>query len=173
MSTYSAWLVPIIVCGIPLFGLLRGIPVYAEFVEGAREGLLLAARLLPYLAAIVVAISALRASGAMDWLVGALAGPMGALGLPAEILPLAAIRPISGSGALALTADLMRQHGADSAIGRLACVVQGSTDTTLYIIAVYFGSVGVRRVRHALACGLVADAVAVFASVYLCRWWFG
>lgn len=165
----GVWLVPLFILIVLLSGWLRRVPVFEQFAEGAKESLGMVARLFPFLLAMLVAISILRASGAMDAFVRLLGPLLSRLHWPPETLPLALLRPLSGSGAMAVTADLLRRYGPDSLIGLIASTMQGSTDTTLFIITVYFGSVGVKQIRHALAAGLIADLVAMLAAVYLCN----
>ncbi len=169
----SEWVVPILICGIPLYGFLRGVPVYESFVEGGREGLRIAARILPYMIGIFVAMGVFTASGAMDLLSGAFSGLLHLIGLPAEVLPLALVRPLSGSSALGITASILHEQGPDSFAGRLASTMQGSTDTTFYVLSLYFGSVGIRRGRHAALAGLLGDLAGILASLYVCRLFFG
>ena len=158
---------------IPLYGLAKKQPVYEQFVAGAAEGVGMALQILPYLMAMLLSIAVFRASGAFAALASLLSPLTGALGVPGEVLPLALMRPLSGSGALALTADVISQAGPDSFPGLLASVMQGSTDTTFYILAVYFGSVGVKRYRYALTVGLSADMMSFIASLLVCRFFFG
>jgi len=171
----SPWVLPSLMVGFLLFGWFRGVRLYEAFVAGARGGLEVAARILPYLVAVLVAVGMLRASGALDALVGWVGPFTAAIGLPAEALPVALTRPLSGSGAFALLASLLQDPavGPDSYTGLLASTLQGSTETTFYVIAVYFGAVQVRRLRHALAPALIADATGVLASVAACRFLFG
>lgn len=169
LSAISVWLVPLFVLMVLLSGWLRRVAVFDQFAEGAKESLGMVARLFPFLLAMLVAISILRASGAMDAFVKLLGPVLNRLNWPGETVPLALLRPLSGSGAMAVTADLLKRYGPDSLIGLIASTMQGSTDTTLFIVTVYFGSVGVKRIRHALAAGLVADLVAMIAAVYLCN----
>lgn len=158
-----------------LAGMRKKLNVYDAFIEGAKEGFATAVRIIPYLVAILVGIGVFRASGAMDmlidgikWLVAALGGNTDFVGA----LPTALMKPLSGSGARGMMVDAMSTYGADSFVGRLACVFQGSTDTTFYILAVYFGSVGVRYTRHAVACGLLADLAGVIAAIAICYLFF-
>jgi len=173
LDLISKWAIPVVVCFIPLYGYLRGVKVYEAFVEGAQEGLELAVRVVPFMVAIFVAMGVFRASGAMDLLVAWLQPVLALLGVPGEILPLALIRPLSGGAALGITAELIRTYGPDSFIGRLASTMQGSTDTTFYIVTLYFGSVGIKNPRYALTAGLVGDAVGFIASLVAVRLVFG
>lgn len=156
-------------------GIRKKINVYDAFVEGAKEGFTTAVRIIPYLIAMLVAIGVFRASGAMDWLIDG-AGYLFALtGLPSDwiaALPTAIMKPLSGSGARGLMIDTMTAYGADSLVGRLSCLFQGSTDTTFYILAVYFGSVGISKTRHAVACGLLADLVGIIAAIFIAYMFF-
>jgi spore maturation protein SpmB len=150
--------------------------VYEAFIEGAKEGFSVAIRIIPYLVAILVAVGVFRASGALDYLVSGLGRMFAALGLPTDFvpaLPTALMKPLSGSGARGMMVDAMQTHGADSFVGRLASTFQGATDTTFYIIALYFGSVGIRKPRYAVACGLVADLVGIVAAIFIAYLFFG
>ena len=165
-----------IVVGFILAGVRKKVNVYDAFIEGAKDGFSTAVRIIPYLVAILVGIGVFRASGAMDWLVDGIAWLVGLTGADAEwvgALPTALMKPLSGSGARGMMVDAMVTYGADSFVGRLSCIFQGATDTTFYILAVYFGSVGVRYTRHAVACGLLADLAGVVAAVAICYFFFG
>lgn len=146
--------------------------MYEVFCEGAREGFDTAIHILPYLVAMFVAIGVFRASQAMDALLSLLSGPVALLGIPAELLPLALLRPLSGSGALGYLAELLSEHGPDSLIGLIASTMQGSTETTFYVLTVYFGAVGVRKARHAVTVGLLADFAGFIAAVIAVKWVF-
>ncbi len=172
VSLFSRYIIPLLLFLIPFYAWCKGVPVYETFVRGAGEGLKLAVRILPYLVAMLVVINIFRASGALQGLAAFLSPVTSFLGIPAEVVPLALMRPLSGSGALGISADLINTYGPDSFIGRLASVMQGSTDTTFYILTVYFGSVGLKRYRHALAAGLLADTVSFIAAACLCRLFF-
>lgn len=157
-------------------GLLRRINVYDAFIEGAKEGFTTAVRIIPYLVAILVAVGVFRASGAMQLLTDSIAWGVRACGLNTDFvgaLPTAFMKPLSGSGARGLMLEAMKTYGADSFVGRLSCIFQGSTDTTFYILAVYFGSVGVKFTRHAVACGLLADLAGVVAAIMVAYVFFG
>ncbi|MFW5452902.1 nucleoside recognition domain-containing protein [Thioalkalivibrio sulfidiphilus] len=171
----APWIIPSLVMGFLAFGLLRGVRIYEVFVDGAKEGFQVAVRIIPYLVAILVAVGMLRASGALGAFV-ALLGPItGPLGLPAEALPMALLRPLSGSGAYGVMASIINDPaiGPDSYVGLLVTTLQGSTETTFYVLAVYFGAVGIRRLRHALPAALTADLVAVIAAVFAVSFLFG
>jgi len=173
VSALSAWVIPVIVAFIPLYAATRKIPVYESFVDGAKDGFQTAVKMIPHLIAMMVAISVFRASGAMDLLLSLMKPFFDLAGVPGEIFPLAILRPITGSGSLAYTADLMKQFGPDSMIGRIASTMQGSTDTTLYVLTVYFGAVGIRKTKYALKVGLAADLIGFAASVIICILIFG
>lgn len=169
----SYWVLPAVIAGIVLFGWTRGVKVYASLVEGAKEGFEVALRILPYLVAILVAVGMLRASGALDLFVRALEPLTGRVGLPVEVVPLAVLRPLSGSGSFALMGEILSKNGPDSYVGYLASTLQGSTETTFYVLAVYFGAVGVRRTRHALPACLLGDLAGMTAAVFIVRVLFG
>lgn len=173
LDTISLWAVPFMLAVIPAFGALRGVKVYDTFIEGAEEGLQVTVRIIPFLVGMMVALGVFRASGAMDLLARLISPVTSWLGFPMEILPLMIVRPLSGAGALAVTADLLKTHHPDSFIGRLASIMQGSTDTTFYVLTVYFGSVGVRKARYAPAVGLLADLAGFLSALYVCNWFFG
>ena len=159
-----------------LAGVRRRINVYDAFIDGAKEGFQTAVRIIPYLVAILVGIGVFRASGTMDMLVDGIAWVVSACGGDTDFvgaLPTALMKPLSGSGARGLMVDAMTTYGADSFVGRLACIFQGSTDTTFYILAIYFGSVGIRHTRHAVACGLLADLAGVIAAIGMAYLFFG
>lgn len=161
----SVWIMPTLIFGMVLIGVVRRVPVYEAFIKGAKEGFNLGIMIIPYLVAILASIGMLRGSGALDAIVGWISPITGPLGMPGEALPLAIMRPLSGSGAFGLTSELIQTHGPDSYIGNLVSTMQGSTETTFYVLAVYFGSVGVHRYRHAMYAGLVADFMGVVGSI--------
>ena len=174
VTEVSRYIIPLLLVGIPFYGLIiKKVRVYETFVVGAKDGFTIAIRIIPYLVAILVAIGMFRASGALDLLLNFLSPVLTFIGFPPENLPLALMRPLSGSGSLGLLTDLINQHGPDSLIAKIGATMFGSTETTFYVLAVYFGSVGIRKTRHALAAGLFADAVGVFSAVYICRFFFG
>jgi len=172
LSAVSVWAVPAILVVVPLVGLVRGVKVYEVFVEGAKEGFEVAIRIIPFLVAILVAIGMFRGSGAMDLLTDAVRPVLSAVGFPAELLPLAVVRSLSGSGSLALMTDAATVSGGDSLLARMAATMYGSTETTFYVLAVYFGAVGIRKTRHAVPAALIADFVAMVTAVVVCRWMF-
>ena len=166
----------LIIIGFILAGIRKKVNVYDAFVEGAKEGFTTAVRIIPYLVAILVAIGVFRASGAMDYLIGGIEKAVELCGINSDFvggLPTAIMKPLSGSGARGLMVDAMTTYGADSFVGRLACIFQGSTDTTFYILAVYFGSVGIAKTRHAVPCGLIADAAGIISAIFICYLFFG
>ena len=168
-GTVSTWLVPLLLLLIPALAAARHVRVYEAFVEGAREGFDVGVRIIPYLVAILVAIGMFRASGAMELLATFLSPVTDLVGMPAEVLPAALMRPLSGSGTLGVVSELMKTHGPDSFVGVLAGTLYGSTETTFYVLAVYFGAVGIRRTRHAVAAGLAGDVAGILAAVLVCR----
>ncbi|MDI9463180.1 MAG: spore maturation protein [Bacillota bacterium] len=168
VQTAAAWAIPLFLFVVLLYAAAKKVDLFATFTEGAAEGFQTAVALIPYLVAMLVAIGLLRSSGALDIVTSLLSPVLQKINLPGEILPLAFLRPLSGSGALGMTAEILQDHGPDSFIGRLASTMQGSTDTTLYILTVYFGSVGIRRTRHALVTGLIADFTAFAVAVAVC-----
>jgi spore maturation protein B len=173
LEAISVWAIPLVVAGVPLYALTRKVKVYPVFVEGAKEGFQVAVRVIPPLVAVVVALGMLRASGAMDGLASLLAPLTSRIGIPASVLPMVLVRPLSGGAALGVVADVLRSEGPDSYAGRLASVMAGSTETTFYVLAVYFGAVGVTRYRQALPAALLADLAGFAASVVAVRFLFG
>lgn len=160
----------LLVAGIPFYGMLRGVKVYESFVEGAKDGFQIVIKIIPFMVAMLVAIGMFRASGGFDLLARWLAPYLSAIGMPVDILPLALIRPFSGSAANGVLADIIHTHGGNAYISHLAGTIMGSTETTFYVIAVYFGAVNIRRTRHAIPAGIAADVVGIFASIFICRW---
>ena len=173
VESVSKLAIPFMLSVFPLYAALRRVKVYEEFVDGAKEGFDVAIRIIPYLVAILVAMGMFRAAGGIDLLSHALGPVMRAIGFPPPLLPMVLMRPLSGSGTLGLFAELVKQYGPDSIISRMGGTIFGSTETTFYVLAVYFGSVAVKRTRYALPAGLIADTVGVIASVILCKLVFG
>jgi len=169
VQAVSRWALPVMLVGIPFYGYVKGVRVFEAFVEGAQEGFWLAVKILPYLIGILAALYVFRMSGCLDLVVKAAAFLLKPLGVPGEVLPLFLVRPLSGSGALGITAELLRRWGPDSYIGRLASTVQGSTDTTFYVITLYFGSIGIRNTRHTLPIALLGDLTGFLAATLICR----
>ena len=169
VSLFSYFVIPLLLVGFPLYGLYKKVPVYESFVEGAKEGFQVAVRIIPYLVAILFAIGMFRASGAMDFLVTALRPALGLIGFPAEVLPMAIVRPLTGSGSAGIVVDMINQFGEDSLFVKMAATMFGSTETTFYVIAVYFGAVNIKKTRHAVPAGLVADFAAMLVAVWAVR----
>ncbi len=172
LQAISIWAVPVLLVGITFAGIVRKVKVYDVFIEGAKEGFGVAVKIIPFLVGILVAIGMFRASGAMELLLSMLRPVATATGFPVELIPLGILRSLSGSGSLALTTDLIKTHGPDSLLGRMAATLYGSTETTFYVLAVYFGAVGVRRTRHAVPAALIGDLAAAVATVAVCMWMF-
>jgi spore maturation protein B len=172
LDALSLWAMPVLLVVIPLVGILRGVKVYDVFIEGAKEGFEVAIKIIPFLVGILVAIGMFRGSGAMDLVTAGLRPLVAPVGFPPELVPLAILRSLTGSGSLAFTTDLIKTNGADSLIARTAATMYGSSETTFYVLAVYFGAVGVRRTRHAVPAALIADLVAAVAAVAVCAWMF-
>jgi spore maturation protein B len=172
LDAISLWAMPVLLVAIPAVGIIRGVKVYDVFIEGAKEGFDVAIRIIPFLVGILVAIGMFRGSGAMDLLTAVLRPIVAPIGFPPELVPLGILRSLTGSGSLAFTTDLIKSHGPDSVIGRTAATMYGSTETTFYVLAVYFGAVGVRRTRHAVPAALISDIVAALAAAMVCAWMF-
>ena len=172
LQQISIWAVPVLLVGITLAGMLRKVKVYDVFIEGAKEGFEVGVKIIPFLVGILVAIGMFRASGAMELLLAGLRPLAAATGFPADLIPLAILRSLSGSGSLALTTDIIKTQGPDSLLARMAATMYGSSETTFYVLAVYFGAIGVRRTRHAVPAALVGDVVAAIATVAVCLWMF-
>lgn len=168
----SNWILLAFVAGIPLYAAYKKINVFDAFVTGAKQGFETSVSIIPYLVAMLVAIGMLRASGFFELLSALLAPAMSAIGMSPDLLPLALIRPFSGSASTGIMAELVHQHGGDSVISKTAATMMGSTETTFYVIAVYFGAVGIKRTRHAIPAGLLADFAGVVSSVVICRYFF-
>lgn len=173
ISILGVFVLPLILVGFPLYGLWKRVPVYETFVEGAKEGFQVAVRIIPYLVAILFAIGMFRASGAMDFLVVTLDPVLSLIGFPGEVLPMAIIRPLTGSGSAGIVVDLINQFGEDSLFVKMAATMFGSTETTFYVIAVYFGAINIKKTRHAVPAGLIADVTAMLVAVWIVRLLFG
>ncbi|MCW8446294.1 spore maturation protein [Legionella anisa] len=169
----SNWMLIVFIVGIPLYGAIKKINVFDAFIVGAKQGFDTILSIVPYLIAMIVAIGMLRASGFFSLIANLLASLLAMIGMPPEVLPLALIRPFSGSASTGMMAELVHQYGGDSLISKIAATMMGSTETTFYVIAVYFGSIGIRRTRHAIPAGLFADLAGIIASVIVCRYLFG
>ena len=168
IETISVWAIPVVFFAVVVTGYVKKVKVYEVFVEGAKEGFEIAIKIIPFLVAILAAVGMFRESGAMDMLVRLISPVTGLFGYPAEALPMAIMRPLSGSGSLGLMSELINTHGPDSFIGRLASTMMGSTETTFYIVALYFGSVSIRKQRHSVPACLIADAVGLIAAFVVC-----
>jgi spore maturation protein B len=173
VATISIWIMPCLIGFVLVYATFKRVATYEEFVEGGKEGFSIAVSIIPYLVGMLVAITVFRASGALAFMISSIQPFLTAVGIPSDIVPLALIRPISGTGALAMTSDLIATHGTDSFIGRLASTMQGSTDTTLYILTVYFGAVGIKRMGDALKVGLLADLVGIISAIIVVSLVFG
>lgn len=173
ITIVSTWIIPCFILIVLLVATYRNLPTYELFVDGGKEGIKMAFTLLPFLLGMIVSISILRSSGALDAFILLIAPLLTFIGVPPEIVPLALIRPISGSAALGMTTELTEFYGPDSFIGRLAATMQGSTDTTLYILTLYFGAVGIKRMNYALKVGLLADLVGITVSIIIVTIVFG
>jgi spore maturation protein SpmB len=171
LNALSTWLIPMLISGLLIFGYLRGVKIYEALTDGAKEGFTTAVRIIPFMVAIFVAIGMFRASGAMDIMITVLSPLTSAVGMPAEALAMALMRPLSGSGAFGLMSEIINQSP-NSFLADLVSVIQGSTETTFYVLAVYFGAVGIRRTRHALPAALCADAAGISAAVLISNLWF-
>ena len=173
IALLSFFVIPAMLVGFPLYGLYKRVPVYEAFVEGAKEGFQVAVRIIPYLVAILFAIGMFRASGAMDFMADALGPLLALVGFPAEVLPMAIIRPLTGSGSAGVVAEMIQVYGEDSIFVKMAAVMFGSTETTFYVVAVYFGAVNIKKTRHAVPAGLTADLAAMLIAVWTVRLLFG
>jgi spore maturation protein B len=165
VQSFSIWFIPLLIGFILLYGTYKKVPTYETFVEGGKEGFSIAINIIPFLVGMLVAISVFRASGALDYVMFAMRPIFSLFHIPAEVVPLGLMRTISGTGALGMTSDLIATHGPDSFIGRLASTIQGSTDTTFYVLTVYFGAVGIKKMKYALKVGLLADLIGFIASI--------
>ncbi|QXM06872.1 spore maturation protein [Crassaminicella indica] len=172
LNFISIMIIPILITIILVHGMIKKVNIYEAFVEGAKEGFQTAIRIMPYLIAIFLAIGIFKDSGALNIFIKILSPITKLFGVPSEVLPLAIMRPISGSGSLGILKDLVGTYGPDSFIGRLACTMMGSAETIFYTMAVYFGAVGIKRGRHTLPAALISHIAAIFASVWVCRWVF-
>jgi spore maturation protein B len=170
---FSSLVIPLLLSAVAVCGLGKKVDVYAALTHGAEEGLTVLLRVIPSLVGLLTAVGMFRASGAMDWLTNLFAPLLELVGVPPETTPLMLIRPVSGSGALAVASDLMTAYGPDSYIGRVAAVMLGSTETTFYTIAVYYGSAGIHKTRHTVPAALAADLTGFFASALAVRLFFG
>jgi spore maturation protein B len=169
----SNWAIPVIVLLIVTYGAIKRVKVYELFVEGAKEGFNVGVKIIPYLVAILVAIAIFRASGAMDAMAAAISPILAPFGVPPEVLPMMIVRPLSGSGALGVMTEGLKSYGPDSLIGNTLSTMMGSTETTFYVLAVYLGSVAVRKTRHAVPAALLGDLAGLFTAIFVCKLMFG
>jgi len=172
MQQLTSFIIPLLILLILSHGLIKKISVYEEFVEGAREGFTIAVNIIPYLVAMLFAIAMFRASGALDFLLSLLTPIADLFGFSAEIIPMGLVRPLTGSGSVGVLAELISTHGEDSIIVKAAAVIFGSTETTLYVLAVYFGAVKIKNTSYALQAGLMADLAGFIAAVSVTYWYF-
>lgn len=173
VTVLSIIAIPLMIGIFVVWAIWKKVPVYEVFVEGAKEGFATAVRIIPYLVAMLFAIGMFRASGAMDIFVQVFSPVTNLIGMPAEALPMAFMRPLSGSASLGLMSEIMKTHGPDSFIGVLVSTMYGSSETTFYVLAVYFGSVNIRKTRHAVPVGIIADVCGMLAALLVCRLLFG
>ena len=173
MQQFTVLILPLLILFIVAHGLYKKVAVYEVFVDGAKDGFTIAVRIIPYLVAMLFAIAMFRASGAMEVFIDFISPLFNLVGIPPETLPMAIVRPMTGSGSVGVLAELIQTHGEDSIIVKIAATMFGSTETTLYVLAVYFGAIGIKKTRHALHAGLVADATGFVAAVAVCYWLFG
>ncbi|WP_324825746.1 spore maturation protein [Sinanaerobacter sp. ZZT-01] len=173
LNVISTYAIPLILLVIPVYALAKGVKVYSVFTEGAKEGLKVSVMIIPYLVCMLCAIGMFRASGAMDWLVDIINPVTNLIGLPGEVLPMGIMRSFSGGGAEGMMSDLLTTYGTQSQIGRIASVALGSTETTFYVVAVYFGCVGITNVRHSIISGLLGDLASLIAATVIVNvMWF-
>lgn len=172
LNVISLWALPFVIVLILTVGMFKKVPIYEVFTEGAKDGFKVAVNIIPYLVAIIVAISMLRASGAIEMLAGAMSSFLTRFNIPSDVLPVIFIRPLSGSAALGLFSDIATNAGANAYSTKLAAVMVGSSETTFYVLAVYFGAIGITKFRYALCVGLLADIIAAIMSIVVCGWMF-
>ncbi|MFW6306231.1 MAG: spore maturation protein [Bacillota bacterium] len=169
ITKISSWSIPSLIFLILLFGFIKKIKIYDVFTEGAADGIKTVLKIFPYLMAMLIAINIFKVSGALDLFIKIISPITSRLDIPDEVIPLMFLRPLSGSGSLSYTGELLKEYGPDSFIGIIASTIQGSTETTFYIVAVYFGAVGIKKYRHAVTVGLLADIAGFFAAVFICK----
>jgi spore maturation protein B len=173
IQVLSTFVILAVIVGFPFYAILKRVPVYEAFVEGAKEGFTLVIRIIPYMVGILFAMAMFRASGAMDFLMEGLRPILKVVAIPPEILPMAITRPLTSAGSVGVLQDMMKAYGSNSLYVKMAAVIFGSSETTFYVIAVYFGSVGVTKVRHAVLAGLIAEGSAILGSIYLVKLMYG
>ncbi len=169
LSTISILIIPALISIILVFGMIKKVDCYASFTDGAKEGFNVAIRIIPYLVAIMTAVAMLRASGAIEWLAGLLQTPLEALKIPADSLILMVTRSLSGSATLGIFSDIVNTNGVESYATKLSAVIVGSSETTFYVLAVYFGAIGIKKMRHAVLTGILADLIGIIAAVCICK----
>lgn len=172
LEAFSNGIIPLFVAFIVTYGAIKKVPVYEAFTEGAKEGFDISVRIIPYLVAMMVAVALFRASGAIDLLGTALKPFLELIGMPSDLLPLAITRSLSGSGARGIFAEIAQTHGGNAAITKTAAVMLGSSETTFYVLSVYFGSVGIKKFRHAVVAGIVADLAGIFIALFVSKLFF-
>ncbi|HHU51945.1 MAG TPA: spore maturation protein [Firmicutes bacterium] len=172
LHSFSRWIIPLFILCVLLIGEIKGVKVYDAFIRGAKEGLTIGVRLIPFFLAIFGALAVFRSSGALDFICRLCSPLANALGIPGEIFPLGLLKPLSGSGSLGYMAEIINHRGPDSPLGLMASVVGGSTETTFYVITVYLGSVGISKQKHTVAMGIAADLVSFLVAVFCSRWLF-
>lgn len=170
MQTFSVFVIPALIVLIPLYGLIKKVRVYEEFVEGAKDGFKIAVKIIPYLVAILFAIGMFRASGAMAWIIKGLNPIFSLVHFPAQVLPMAIMRPLTGSGSVGVLAEMIKHYGINSIYVTISAIMFGSTETTFYVLAVYFGAVNIRDSRYAVQTGLIADFASIVAAVIIGFW---
>lgn len=169
IQAISVWTIPLLVVFIPCYGFFKGVAVYDTFVAGARDGLKTVINIIPYLLAMMLTINILQTSGTLELLVQGLKPVLEFFHIPTDIFPLVVLRPLSGSGSMAFVNSIFQQHGPDSLLGKIASTVMGSSETTFYVVAVYFGAIGINDSRYAIPLGLIADIVGFLAAVFICN----
>lgn len=172
LNIISLWALPVLLAGVLTIGIFKKVPIYEEFTKGAKDGFKVAVNIIPYLVAIIVGISMFRASGAVENIAMLLAPVLSKFNIPADTLPLMIVRSLSGSAALGVFSDIANNLGPDSYATKLAAVMVGSSETTFYVLAVYFGAVGISKIRYALIVGLLADLIGIISAVLVCNWLF-
>ena len=172
LEKISLLILPIMILAILICGMVRKVPIYEEFVEGAKDGFKVSITIIPYLVALIVAISMFRASGALEWIANILAPLFNSLQVPADVIPIMFTRSLSGSATLGLFSELATNHGAEAFATKLAAIMVGSSETTFYVLSVYFGAVGIRKFRYAILTGIIADITGIVLAILVARWFF-
>ena len=172
MNNLSLYILPLMILGILIAGMIKKVPIYEEFVEGAKDGFKVSISIIPYLIAIIVGISMFKASGAIDLVSNLIGSILAKLSVPVDIIPIMITRSLSGSATLGLFSDIVSTHGAESYVTKLAAVMVGSSETTFYVLAVYFGSIGIKKYRYALLTGIIADITGIVLAILVARWFF-